>query len=256
MKHIKLTIAVILCTLTFAHTLQAQTSEVDKLWKEAETLYTNQQYDDAAEIYRQLLSYGTSAPLYYNYANALFKSGELGASILNYERALRLAPNNENIKFNLDYANKAKTDKIEAIQPFFLSQWSASLEKTLTPNQWAYTALICFVAMLSLVLIYLFGKWVWLRKTAFFSALALLVLTIGSLCYSISSKNNALERNDAIVMAGSVSVKSSPDESGTEVFVIHEGTKVTIRTSVANWYEIKIADGNVGWLEASTIEVI
>ena len=255
MKHIKIIIAA-LCTILLSQPLLSQTSQIDDLWAKAEQQYKAQQYEDATESYRQLLNYGISAPLYYNYANALLKSGHIGESILNYERALRLAPNNDNIRFNLDFANNLKTDQIDPIQPFFMSQWITSLEKVLTTNEWAYTAIISFIVTLILVMVYLFGKITWLRKTAFFTALAALIISVCSLSYSLSSKQHALERNEAIVMAGSVSVKSSPDESGTEVFVLHEGTKVTIRTSITGWHEIRIADGNIGWLETTAIEVI
>lgn len=255
MKQIKLAI-IILCTLISTQQCLSETTDLNTLWQQAEQLYTEQRYDEAAESYRRLLSYGSSAALYYNYANALFKAGELGPAILNYERALRLDPSNENIQFNLKYANDAKTDKIEPIQPFFAKQWIDALESTLTSNQWAYTSIIAFIVTLTLILLYLFGKLTWLRKTAFFTAIASLIITIISLTYSFTSKTHALQRNDAIVMTGSVSVKSSPDDSGTEVFVIHEGTKVEIRSSVGDWYEIKIADGNIGWLTSSAVEKI
>lgn len=236
--------------------LAAQSEQLTKLWQQAEQQYTAQQYEEAAESYRQLMSYGSSAALYYNYANSLFKSGETGQAILNYERALRLDPSNDNIRFNLEYANSRKTDQIEEIEPFFLQQWSRGIERMMSPNAWAYTGTVCFTITLILVLVYLFCKTTWLRKTAFFTAVATLVLTITSVGYTFSSKANAMRHDEAIVLAGSVSVKSSPDESGTEVFVIHEGTKVKIVSVLGGWREVKIADGNLGWIPAENIEVI
>lgn len=256
MKHIALIIAIIAALTIPQNTEAQQPTDMQSLWQQAEQQYQAQDYDGAADTYRSLLCYGTSAALHYNYANALFKSGHLGAAILNYERALRLDPNNENIKFNLDYANKTKTDKIDPIKPFFAKQWIQALQSVLTPNQWAYTSIIAFSITLALIILYLFGKITWLRKTAFFTSIATLLITLASMSYAFSSKRQALERNEAIVMTGSVSVKSSPDQSGTEVFVIHEGTKVEIRASLTDWCEIKIADGNVGWLLASDIEKI
>lgn len=251
-KYILLTIGTFCCL----QASMAQSEQLNALWKTAEQQYTDKQYDEAAETYRQLLSFGSSAALHYNYANALFKSGEIGPAILNYERALRLDPNNEDIRFNLQYANNAKTDKIEELKPFFMQQFSNSIERLMTSNQWAYTGIASFIITLTLALVYLFSKLRWLRKTAFFTALVTLILTTASICYTFASKRHTLQRTEAIVMTGSSSVKSSPDESGTEVFVIHEGTKVSIRSTLGEWREIKIADGNLGWIPASDIEII
>lgn len=246
----------ILCTICGTHHAVAQSEQLNSLWQTAEQQYTDKRYDEAAETYRQLLSFGSSADLYYNYANALFKSGETGPAILYYERALRLNPTDEDIRFNLQYANNAKTDQIEEIKPFFMKQFSLSIEQLMTSNEWAYTGIISFAVMLTLVLVYLFSKLRWLRKSAFFTALFALLLTVTSISYTFASKRRSLQHTDAIVMSGSVSVKSSPDASGTEVFVIHEGTKVSIRSTIGEWKEIKVADGNLGWIPAADIEII
>lgn len=235
--------------------LNAQTS-IDVDWKRAEEFYANKQYTEAADVYAEMFQYGESATLYYNYANALYKSNQLGMAILNYERALRLDPSNEDIKFNLEFVNKMKTDKIEPLERFFMSEWFEALGRLLTSNQWAYASIIGFIAMLILVLLYLFGRKVWLRKLSFFSALFLLLFTILTMVYAFQVKNHIENNPEAIVLAGTVSVKSSPDDSGTEVFVIHEGTKVNVLSTLSTWSEVRLADGNIGWLQSSTIEKI
>ena len=126
----------------------------------------------------------------------------------------------------------------------------------LTSNEWAYASIISFIVMLVLVLLYLFERKVWLRKTAFFSAFFLLLFSIVTMVYAFKIKNLAENNPEAIVLAGTVSVKSSPDDSGTEVFVIHEGTKVNVLSTLSTWSEVRLADGNVGWLQSSTIEKI
>lgn len=74
--------------------------------------------------------------------------------------------------------------------------------------------------------------------------------------YAFQIKNLIENNPEAIVLAGAVSVKSSPDDSGTEVFVIHEGTKVNVLSTLSDWSEVRLADGNIGWLQSSTIEKI
>ena len=246
-------ISLIILILHFAFCiLYSQTAD----WKQAEQLYAEKQYAAAAEAYAAMFQYGESAALYYNYANALYKSNQIGLAILNYERALRLEPMNEDIKFNLEFVNKMKTDKIEPIERFFLTEWFDSLARLFTSNQWAYTSIISFILMLLLVLLYLFGKKVGLRKTAFFSALFLLLFSVFTMANAFKIKSLVEDNPAAIVLSGSVSVKSSPDDSGTEVFVIHEGTKVNVLSTLGEWSEVRLADGNIGWLQTSTIEKI
>ena len=221
-----------------------------------EGLYANKQYKEAADVYKQMFQYGESVALYYNYANALYKSNQIGLAILNYERALRLDPTNEDVKFNLDFVNRMKTDKIEPIERFFLSEWFDALAHLLTSNQWAYISIISFLTTLILVLLYLFGRKVWLRKLSFFTAIFLLIISIFTMVYAFKMKNEIENNSAAIVLAGSVSVKSTPDDTGTEVFVIHEGTKVEVVSILKSWSEIKLADGNIGWIQSSSIEKI
>jgi len=229
----------------------------DNQLKQAADLYAAQSYEKAAGVYANMLTTkGISPELYYNYANACYKSGELSLAILNYERALVLRPNYEDARFNLDFANAQISDKIEPIEPFFLTQWIEVLGSLQTTNQWGVTSIITFILGLTLALLYVFASHRLLRKLGFFGALLCVGLSVVSMAYSFSSKQRAEERSEAIVMVGAMPVKSAPDESGTELFVLHEGTKVCIKSQLRGWFEIRIADGHVGWVKASQIERI
>lgn len=253
MKSIKIILAIFIFVSSFV-AANAQTN--NDLWTKASQYYSEKNYEAAIENYEQLLQSGFSAPLYYNYANALYKSGNIGKAILFYERAQKLDPDNEDIQHNINYLNRQKTDKIVPLEKFFISQWIDNLAKIFTSNQWAYLCVILFSCSLALLLTYLFSSRRWLRKTSFFTSLLLLVVSVVSLSYALSTKRASLSTEAAIVMTGSVSVKSAPDNSGTEVFVIHEGTKVFIKSELSTWSEVSLEDGSVGWLPTETIESI
>lgn len=250
MKRIALMLMAVCCLGTMA----ADNADL----KRAAELYAAQAYDEAAQIYAQIIDEGAVAPeLYYNYANACYKSHKIGLAVLNYERALALRPDYEDARFNLDFVNQQITDKIEPIQPFFLTAWIAALGRIMSANAWAVTGIVLFCSALILALIYVFGKRRWLRKTAFFCALFAFLCSCCATAYSFAAKHRLEERSAAIVMVGATTVKSAPDDSGTELFVLHEGTKVIIKSTFADsWVEIRIADGHVGWLKASDIERI
>ncbi len=227
-----------------------------QLWDKAARLYSEKNYEEAASIYQQLVRQGESAPLYYNYANALFKAGYTGRAILYYERALRLDPSDENIRYNLEFANLSKTDKIDRIEPFFVVVWYQNITNLLTSNQWAYLSLILFFVAMAMFLLYRFGIHLPLRKTAFGLFIALIVFFFLTMGHSFYSRNSVVNNPAAILMAGSQTARSTPDDTGTEVFVIHEGTKVFIKSSILEWSEVRLEDGKVGWIRSNSIEVI
>lgn len=229
----------------------------EQLWEIANTKYNAGDYAAAAEGYTLILDRGLhSAALYYNLANALFKSGEVGRAILYYNRALRLAPADEDIRHNLEYAERMTRDNIEAVPEFFLSTWVRSLRTSLSCTAWTILSLAMLAATLALGLVYLLSQRMAARKAGFYGMVAAALLFAFSSLFAAGERRAAVDRNEAIVMGSSVPVKSSPDAGATDLFVLHEGTKVTIGDTFGEWAAVRIADGNKGWIEMSRIERI
>jgi tetratricopeptide (TPR) repeat protein len=224
--------------------------------KVAEDFYAEKDYQNAAIAYEKLLEKGESADLYYNYANTLFKNDELGKAILFYERALKINPLHTDAKANLAFVNTKITDKIEALQPFFITEWFSFLGKMLTTNQWAFLSIALFFAATILALLFIFGTYRKLRKICFYTGIFAFFLSIFSLFFAFSQKKYTENNPFAIVLSGSVSVKSSPSVSGTELFILHEGTKIEVISKTQNWAEIRLSDGKTGWLQETVFEKI
>ncbi|MGC8803110.1 MAG: tetratricopeptide repeat protein [Bacteroidales bacterium] len=223
----------------------------------ANQLYTAAQYDSAAKIYESILSKNyESADLYFNLGNAYYKMRNIPKAILNYERARLLKPNDEEINFNLQLAQTMVVDKINVLPEFFLKRWWRTFSHLFSSDVWAFISLTSFVLMLIGIAIYLFVTLPGLKKLSFYWAVLLLLVSIVSLSHSLSLKKERTTHNTAIVMSSTVTVKSSPDDNGTELFVVHEGTKVWIIDQVGEWLRIRIADGNNGWLKTSDVERI
>lgn len=246
----KLNLIILFFTLTVgAFAFETSISQANKAYQEGN-------YNEAITLYESVLEHGEAPELYYNLGNAYYKTNQIGKSILNYERALRLRPSFEDAKHNLALANTKVLDKIEPIEVFFVSQWIADFRDLLGSNGWAVLSIATFVITLVLLLFYVFSPRKTIRQTSFFTAIFTLLFAIVFFSFSSSRHNYFEKREAAIVMQGSVTVKSSPDESGTELFILHEGTKVFVREVVGEWSEIKIADGNVGWIKNLEIEKI
>lgn len=220
----------------------------------ANAAYADGRYEEAAAMYQSLLDEQPDATLYYNLGNARFKQGELAQAILNYERALRLKPNYKDAQYNLAFAQSRITDNIVE-QDFFLSSWARTVRNNLSERTWWSTSIGLFICALIALLLFLLGRELWLRKTAFHVAwIALLFSLIAGLNAGSLRQRNTL-RNEAIITQGVVNVKSSPDRSGTDLFTIHEGTKVTIRETLGEWVNVSVGS-NEGWMKAAHLERI
>jgi len=252
MKRILSSIILILSLLA-SLPLTAQSDAI----KYANDLYAKGNFQAAAKQYEKILqNEGVAPELYYNLGNAYYKMNEIGLAILNYERALKLSPLFEDARFNLQLAQQKIVDNVNYNQQFFIQRWITDLMHMFTSNQWFTAGYLFFLAALVFAFLFAFGTSVRQRKNSFYTGIVLLLFAVTSLIFSGIRKNEETNSLQAIIMTGVVTVKSSPDESGTDLFQLHEGTKVTIKSVLGDWAEIKIGNGNVGWVENKSIEKI
>ncbi len=248
--------AIALCALCVSFSATAQTA-----FEAANELYAAGNYADAAALYQTILDdAGTGvskdyAVVYYNLGNARFKQGELAQSILAYERALRLRPAYSDAKYNLEFAQSRITDNITDTQSFFISNWARSFRNLLTEQIWMWISISLFSISLIGLLLFLLSRTTWLRKTAFHTAWVLLLITVLSGLNAGSLHRRDTLREEAIITQGVVNAKSSPDRSGTDLFTLHEGTKVDIRETLGDWCNIRVGN-NQGWIRLANLERI
>lgn len=229
----------------------------EQLWDAAGTAYVNGNFVGAIEAYEQLLARGlSSAKLYYNLGNAYFKSDRLGKAVVSYRRALRLAPGDEDARYNLSVAEARTKDDIEQLPEFFLAGWMRSVRRTMNCTAWSIVSLAALACALALVLLYLLAQRLAWRKAGFYGMLVAALLFVAATSFAAGERREMLDRSQAVVMTASAAVKSSPDKSATDLFVLHEGTPVRISDRLDGWCEITIADGKKGWLEARKLETI
>ena len=224
---------------------------------EADSAYVRGEYKKAIDDYEALLKKGVSAELYYNLGNAYYRTENITRAVLNYERALLLSPSDPDIRFNLQMARSKTIDKIVPEQEMFFVTWYRSLVNMASVDGWAMIALVCLGLAIILALIYLFSNYVWLRKVGFFGAFLMIVVFICSNVFAHQQKNQLVNRSGAIIIESAVNVKSTPAKNGIDLFILHEGTRVTIiDASMKEWKEIRLADGKEGWVETKQMETI
>ena len=224
---------------------------------EADSAYVRGEYQQAIKDYEALLKQGASADLYYNLGNAYYRTENITRAVLNYERALLLSPSDRDIRFNLQMARSKTIDKITPEQDMFFVTWYHSLVNMTSVDGWADIALISLALAIVLALLYLFSERIWLRKVGFFGAIFLIVVFLLSNVFAHQQKDLLVHRRGAIVTAPAITVKSTPAKQGTDLFILHEGTKVTITDdSMKDWKGIRLADGKEGWIETRQLELI
>jgi tetratricopeptide (TPR) repeat protein len=225
--------------------------------KEAETAYAQENYSHAIELYEKLFrDYGATWEIYYNLGNACYKAGRIAPAILNYERALLINPSDKDVRFNLEIAKLRKVDRIDPLEVFFLTHWSRSIQNLFSVDAWASIGIACFILFIACLALFFFSKWMKLKKTGFYAGFVLLFIVVCANVFAWNQKKAITDRKGAIIFAPTVTIKSSPDASGTDLVVLHEGTKVFIKSSLGEWFEIELEDGNVGWIRQRELEKI
>lgn len=248
-------ISIIICLILSPFISKAD--EIDHLIRQANDLYSNGEFRNAVTLYDSVIKSGYEAPeVYYNLGNSFYKLGQTTDAIINYERALLLSPEDEDIKYNLSTANNQVLDNIDELPVLFINNWFKSLVRLMPSNNWALISILTFTLFLIFFSIYVFSKRRGIKKFCFWTSILWILLSVNSFIYSGIQKKILIEHAIAIIYSPTVTLKSSPDESGTDLFLLHEGTKVQVTDSLGDWREIRLADGNIAWLKYSDIVIL
>lgn len=251
MKKILLVVAFIVASVSLMGNNDAS------LFQKGNEAYQKQNYDLAIDCYKVIIENGNEgAALYYNLGNAYFKAKRNAEALLWYERALRLDPSNEDIKHNIAFANLQITDKIEVLPELFITRWWRHLSQSMTVTGWAVMAVV-FVCLFALAI----GTLVVSRRrgisiAAIVVACIALIIAVFSIIFAAQEAKRYVNQPEAIVMQSVVNAKGAPNDSGNTLFVIHAGLKVVVTDRVSNWMEIRLPNGEKGWIESSSVEII
>ena len=247
-------------SFVFALLMQLAVESPHEAFARAEALYQEQRYDEAAGVYESMRALGIEdAALDYNLGNAYFKAGRLGLSVLSYERALVLAPSDEDVRTNLLYANELVADSVEEAPLPLAVRWAVDVYRSLQPNFLAILLSIAFVlggVALTLVLYDAWRQPRWGRSSAIVALVICATLALASGGALASKVNAAANRVEAIVLTENAYVRSGPGDANPRLAEIHEGLKVRVISEREGWYQVTLANGLTGWLRAAEIETI
>ncbi len=227
-----------------------------QLFDQGNALYEQGDYAAAAEAYQKILAnQQESWELYYNLGNAHYRLGEIGQSILNYERARQLAPHRREIKDNLTLARSKTEDHIEQLPQMFMVAWFHAAVNGLSPAKWRTVCVAMWLLLCVAIGCFLTTQKHKIRKISFISIVIIALLVIISIVNTTFSSRNVSDSRGAVVTAPMIVVKGSPDSKSVDKFVLHEGTSLTITDQQDDWWQIEIGDGKNGWISSGAEKI-
>lgn len=253
----KLNSKIILCLFAVFVSLSVFSQDTEGKFSKGVDAYTAGDFNEALQSWLELYDSGYRSPnLSYNIGNAYFKLGEIPDAILFYERAHLLKPADENINYNLGIAKTLTVDRFNEIPELFFVRWFNFISLMFKGNTWSIISVTSFIICLIFLSLYIYSSRYKLKVTGFWIAIMLFTISVSSISFSLQNNSLVNDSRKAIIMVPQISGKSSPDNSGTDLFILHEGTKVSIGDEVGGWYEIRLSDGNKGWVPVTSVNII
>ena len=251
-------------SITITDSTQADAVAADTLVQksvskaEADSAYVREDYAEAVRLYKTIVrQQGESAQLYFNIGNAYYRMDSIAPAVLFYERARLLDPSDDDIRFNLDMARSKTVDKVVPASEMFFVTAFRSLVLSMSISEWAFLSVAAFLLVLLGIVIWLFAPQLRAKQLGFTLAVIALIVCIFSHIAIGQQRRHIEHRTSAVVMSPSVVVKSTPSASGTDLFILHEGTHVDITDdTMREWLEVRMSDGKQGWLPRSEVEII
>ena len=231
------------------------TQNLDSLFVKANKLYQQEDYLKALELYQDIEKQNVeSEALYFNMANIYYKTNQVAPAIYFYEKALQLDPNNKDIKFNLDFAQRMILDNIEPLPKSLGQKFRDSVTLRLKYNTWAIIVVSLAFLFALLFLLYHFSYSTSKKRFYFITSIVSASFVAISLFFAMKNHHFVSNTNYAIIFAPQTKVKSAPTKNSEVNFELHEGTKVQVLEDLDNWRKIKIADGKTGWMNVEDLK--
>jgi tetratricopeptide (TPR) repeat protein len=242
----------------FSISLEAVSQETSaEKFKQGVTYFTAGNYKKALQEWTDIYNTGyRSANLNYNIGSAYIKLNDIPDAILFFERAYLLNPADENINYNLQISRTLIVDRFQEIPELFFIKWYNFISLIISTNGWAKISIVSFVLFLLFLSLYIYSSKHRQKVIGFWSAILFFAISLSSFAFTSRNKSLVYDSRKAIIFSPQVSGKSSPDKSGTDLFVLHEGTKVSVEDEVGEWYEIRLSDGNTGWIPVTALKLI
>jgi tetratricopeptide (TPR) repeat protein len=236
---------IIFLLLLVAIAIRGYCSPLDKWWQNANTFYSQKQYDSAAFYYEKIAALKpNNASVYFNLGNTYYRLNQVGLAVLNYERALKINPDHKEAQDNLYVTQNRINNRIINIPDIFFVRWWQSITAPVNSGKWAICALILFLLLLVTLSLKIIRK----KQLPPQLIAGILIVWCLSLILAFISANNKVQTTKAVVMQTDAPFMNMP-QYGKAQSLVPEGTVVNLKGEQKGWIEVKLPDGRTGWME-------
>lgn len=252
MKRSTWLIAAMVATATQA----IEPAQADSLVVKAQRAYAHGDHQQALSLFDSVATEYNSAGLQLNIGNCYFKTGDVARAILHYERGLKLAPGDADLRANLDLANEQVKDRLAGKPTLALGNTWATVRGGHDPDQWARRSLWASALFFALLAISLIAQHRALKRTLWALSAASLSFLLVCVAFASYRHRELTDDSAAIIVSPKVDVLGEPRSGSTVLFVLHKGTKVSVLQTTDGWYEVELPNGSIGWMPPATLERI
>jgi tetratricopeptide (TPR) repeat protein len=213
----------------------------------------NSQYSEAIELYEKILETEmVSSALYNNLGLAYYNNKQLGLAIVQFERALKLVPEQADAKHNLLAAQQRVEEDYQEKEALLFVQWWNTIVRSLSSTGWAALFLVLIFSGVGVLVV-----WQWKRKSMYKTlAIVFFSCSLLPLIWGFQKKGIEASPNTAIVINAQIGLRQAPDLSSEEIELVFEGVKVSVLEEQDSWTHIELPNHLIGWVPSSMIERI
>ena len=241
---------------SLAQTNSENGKDLNSKFEIANAAYIDGDYETAVTGYESISESHRCFELEYNLGNAHYKLENIGEALLHYERAKLIDPLNDDLRANILLADLRSIDKIEPLPGVGLDKLAAVFFAGKMFNIWFILSLAFWTLGFTLIAIKLSKPQSIVSPFANGGAVLLLIISLLFSSFLYSTVDRMSNSRCAIVMDERVDIMSGPGDAGVKLFQLHEGARAYVIGVDGDWTEIKLENGNVGWLYTSAIEPI
>lgn len=244
---------ILFLSFCFSLGLQAQESN-DALFTKAINAFNQKDYAASAQIFEKLVKTDSlNATLHYNLGTTYLRLQNTALSIYHLEKSLKLQPNYEPARINLNFAEKLKTKVTKGNLPIPQQQMLYSVFNFLKPNAWAYLAIASMFLTVIVLVVYRLNSNATTKKALFTLSVFTLAISVGSYFISKNQSDYLLTNHYVIIKNTDVSLMQEPRTVSKITSTLIEGDKAFIKEETNQWIKIQLQNDTIGWVDKNNV---
>jgi len=235
----------------------AQTADWQKSFDKVNETFQKEHFKEAIEGYLTLAEAVDNSPeLYFNLANAYFKTGDYVHATYYYEKTLKLAPNMQEAKTNLNFTKEHLKDDITIINEYDKADILHKSLSNFSIDGWAIIATLSSFALLGCFIVYYLSHHSTVKRLLFVGMIVSVILGAGSIYAASFESTYKKNQATALIFAPKTDFKEEAKTTSATLKELHQGTKVFLLEEKGLWLKVRLENQEIGWINKDVIREI